>query len=76
MTLKQRALIDTLKIVAIGIAVGALITAVQMFIGVADTFLILALVFGSYCFYQAYKIRVSQLESEQERIQRALKEGR
>lgn len=75
MTLKQRAFVDILKVLALGLIVGGLITLVQMYIGVANTFLILGTTFGLYCFYQAYKIRVGQLEAEAERIQRALKEG-
>lgn len=76
MTLKQRALVDILKILALGGLAGALITVVQMFIGVADTLLILGGLGTVYFGYQAYLMRVSQLEAEAERVQRALREGR
>ena len=75
MTLKQRALFDTLKIVAFGATVGVVTTIAINWVGLAIVGTVLA---GSVLIYlckTAYDIRVSQLQYEQERIQRALKEG-
>jgi hypothetical protein len=74
MTLKQRAVLDVAKIILAGIALGVLITVAAQYLGTALTGTLVALALLIYMSKIAYAIRVSQLESEQDRVQRALKD--
>jgi len=76
MTLKQRALVDVLKVGLFGAIVGVITTIAIEYVGLAIVGTILAGAVFIYLCKTAYDIRVSQLQYEQERIQRALKEGR
>ena len=76
MTLKQRALFDVIKMGLAGALVGTLITAAAYYLGIATVGTIVAVIMLIYFAKMAYDMRVSQLEYEQQRIDRALKEGR
>ena len=76
MTIKQRALLDVIKMLAVGIGSGVLISLSAIYIGAAITYGVVALVVLGYLVKTAYSMRVSQLELEQSRIERALKDGR
>lgn len=74
MTLKQRALLDVLRVLALGLLVGAVITVAAEYLGlavVAVTVMLLALI---YLGKTAYDIRVAQLTYEAERVRQALKD--
>lgn len=76
MTIKQRALLDILKLTLFAALVGSAVTLAQLYLGAEVVYGTLAIVAVLYFGKMAYDTRVSQLEYEQERIQRALKEGR
>ena len=76
MTLKQRALLDVVKMLVIGMGTGVVISLSAIYIGAAITYGVVALVVLGYLVKTAYSMRVSQLELEQSRIERALKDGR
>lgn len=76
MTLKQRALVDVLKMLAVGAAAGVSIALSGIYIGQIPTMIVVAVLAMSYLCKLAYDMRVSQLEFEQQRIERALKEGK
>jgi hypothetical protein len=74
MTLKQRALFDVIKMILAGITLGVLITVSAQYLGMATVGTIVAVLMLIYLAKMAYAMRVSQLEYEQQRIQRALKD--
>ena len=74
MTLKQRALLDVIKMGLLGALVGTLITAAAYYLGIATVGTIVAVIMLIYFAKMAYDMRVSQLEYEAERVQRALKD--
>ncbi len=74
MTLKQRALVDVLKVMIAGMAVGTVIALSAQYIGTAITGITVAVILLAYFVKVAYDMRVSQLEFEQSRIERALKD--
>lgn len=76
MTIKQRALFDVLKLAVFAAGVGSLITLATLYLGTDITYGTIAVLAVLYFGKMAYDTRVSQLEYEAERIQRALKEGR
>jgi energy-converting hydrogenase Eha subunit C len=76
MTLKQRALFDVIKMGLAGALVGTLITVAAYYLGIATVGTVVAVIMLIYFAKMAYDMRVSQLEYEQQRIDRALKEGR
>lgn len=76
MTLKQRALLDVAKMFALGALVGALVALAGQYLGVVITGIIVSAAVLIYVSKLAYDMRVSQLEFEQQRIERALKQGR
>jgi hypothetical protein len=76
MTLKQRALMDVVKMLATGCGVGVIIALSGIYIGQLATMIAVALIAVSYLCKVAYDMRVSQLEFEQQRIERALKDGK
>ena len=74
MTLKQRALTDVIKILALGVIAGTVITlAIELFglpvVGIAVSSAMLI-----YLGKIAYDIRLSQLQYEADRVERALKD--
>lgn len=75
MTLRQRALLDVAKMLAIGASVGVVISLSGIYIGQVTTMIIVGVIALSYLCKVAYDMRVSQLEFEQQRIERALKDG-
>jgi energy-converting hydrogenase Eha subunit C len=76
MTLKQRALFDVIKMGLLGAVVGTVITLAAYYLGIATVGTVVAVIMLIYLAKMAYDMRVSQLEYEQQRIDRALKEGR
>jgi uncharacterized membrane protein YoaK (UPF0700 family) len=76
MTIKQRALKDVVLLVVYGATVGAVTTIAIGYWGLTVVGTILAGTVLIYLCKTAYDIRVTQLKWEQERIERALKEGR
>ncbi len=76
MTLKQRALFDVIKMGLAGALVGTVITLVAYYLGIATVGTVVAVIMLIYLAKMAYDMRVSQLEYEQQRVQRALREGR
>ncbi len=76
MTLKQKALFDVVKLFLGGAAIGSLVALSALYIGQALTMIVVGLIAMSYLGKICYDMRVSQLEFEQQRIERALKEGR
>ena len=76
MTLRQRALLDVVKVLCLGLLVGTLITLATEVFGLAPVALAVMLILLVYLGKTAYDIRVAQLTLEAERVQRALKEQR
>ena len=76
MTLKQRALLDVAKMLAIGVGSGVAISLSAIYIGSTVTYGLVALLALAYLTKFCYDQRVSQLELEQSRIERALREGK
>lgn len=76
MTLKQRALLDVAKMLLIGMGSGVLISLSAIYIGAAITYIGVAVLVLAYLAKTAYSMRVSQLKFEQDRIERALKDGK
>lgn len=76
MTLKQRALLDVAKVLIGGMLVGSAISLSAIYIGAAVTYLTVAVLALAYLGKVCYNIRVSQLQFEQDRIERALKDGK
>ncbi len=76
MTLKQRALLDCLKMLAVGAGVGTVVALAGQYLGIVITGIVVSLAVLAYLIKIAYEMRVSQLEFEQQRIERALKEGK
>lgn len=76
MTIKQRALLDTLKYVLGGALVGAAISVAIEYLGTGTVFPLVALAVLAFLIKVGYDVRLSQLRYEQERIQRALKDSK
>ena len=76
MTIKQQALRDVVLMALMSAVVGTLIAVAAYYLGTATVGTIAALVLLIYLGRLAYDMRVSQLEHEQQRVQRALREGR
>ena len=76
MTLKQRALLDVLKIAALGALIGVALTSLALWTSFEVVTTIVAVAALIYFGKVSYDIRVSQLESEAERVRRALRDGR
>lgn len=74
--MKQRALLDVAKMFALGALVGTLVALAGQYLGVVITGIIVSAAVLIYVSKLAYDMRVSQLEFEQQRIERALKQGR
>ena len=75
MTLKQRALLDVAKMLAIGVGTGVAVSLSAIYIGAAVTYITVAVLVLAWLAKFCYDMRVSQLELEQSRIERALKDG-
>jgi hypothetical protein len=73
MTLKQRALLDVIKMLVIGVATGSLISLSAIYIGSAITYGAVAVIALAYLTKVCYDMRVSQLQFEADRVERALK---
>ena len=73
MTLKQRALLDVIKMLAVGIGSGVLISLSAIYIGAAITYGVVAVIALAWLTKFCYDMRVSQLKFEADRIDRALK---
>ena len=73
MTIKQRALLDVIKMLAVGIGSGVLISLSAIYIGAAITYGVVAVVALAWLSKFCYDMRVSQLKFEADRIDRALK---
>lgn len=74
MTIKQRALLDVVKMLVIGMGAGVLISLSAIYIGAGITYIGVAVIVLAYLAKVAYDMRVSQLQFEQDRIDRALKQ--
>ena len=74
MTLKQRALLDVAKILAVGVLGGTLITLAIDHLGLAIVAITVSTLMLIYLGKLAYDIRVGQLQYEAERVNRALKD--
>ena len=73
MTIKQRALLDVIKMLAVGIGSGVLISLSAIYIGAAITYGVVAVLALAWLSKFCYDMRVSQLKFEADRIDRALK---
>jgi hypothetical protein len=76
MNLRQRALLDVMKIAALGALAGVMLTALALWTSFETVSLIVALAALIYFGKIAYDIRVAQLEAEADRVRRALRDGR
>ena len=76
MTLKQRALLDVFTEAAKGAIFGAVVVLAAKYLGLAIAGIAVSVVILAYLIKLGYDIRVQQLELEQSRIERALKDGR
>jgi len=76
MTLKQRALLDVLKIAAVGALIGVAVTSLALWTSFEVVATVAAIAALIYFGKVSYDIRVSQLTLEAERVRQALKEGR
>ncbi len=76
MTLKQRALLDVVKMLVGGAVVGTLVALAGQYLGIVVTGIIVSSCLLAYLAKLCYDMRVSQLEFEQSRIERALKDGK
>ena len=76
MNIRQRALLDTARVIVLGLLVGVVGTLAADYFGLATVGMIAAILLLIYFAKTAYDIRVTQLEIERDRIERALKEGR
>jgi hypothetical protein len=74
MTIKQRAAVEVLKVILFAGLVGAATSILMQYVGVAVMGTIIAGAVFIYLIKTAYDIRVSQLEWERDRIERALKQ--
>lgn len=73
MTLKQRALLDVALLIGAAAVAGALVQVAIYYLGLPITGTVLALALLAYFAKTAYDIRVSQLQFEADRVERALK---
>lgn len=76
MTLKQRALLDVVKMFGIGASVGIAVVLSGIYIGQIPTMITVGIVSIGYLCKLCYDMRVSQLQFEQDRVERALKQGK
>ncbi len=76
MTLKQRALLDVAKVFGIGAAVGVLIALSGIYIGQMATMITVAVLAIAYLCKVCYDMRVSQLQFEADRVERALRDSK
>lgn len=76
MTLKQRALLDVVKVLGIGFIGGTLITVAIDHLGLPIVGIAVSTLLLIYLGKMAYDIRLGQLKYEAERVERALKDGR
>jgi len=76
MTLKQQALLDVVKIAALGALIGVALTALALWTSFEVVATLVAIAALIYFGKVSYDIRVAQLESEAERVRRALRDGR
>ena len=76
MTLKQRALLEVFTEAAKGAIFGAAVVLAAKYLGLAIAGIAVSVVILAWLIKLGYDIRVQQLEMEQERIVRALKESR
>jgi hypothetical protein len=76
MTLKQRALLDVAKMALMGALAGTLISVAAIHLGTVPVGIAVGLAALIYFAKIAYDMRVSQLEYEQQRVERALRDGR
>lgn len=76
MTLKQRALLDVVKVLGLGMIIGSLITLAIDWFGLPIVGLAVTTAMLVYLGKIAYDMRVSQLTYEAERVERALKDRR
>ena len=76
MTLKQQALLDVLKIAALGALIGVALTTLALWTSFEVVATLVAIAALIYFGKVSYDIRVAQLESEAERVRRALRDGR
>lgn len=76
MTLKQQALLDVVKIAALGALLGVALTSLALWTSFEVVATVVAVAALIYFGKVSYDIRVSQLTLEAERVRQALKEGR
>lgn len=74
MTLKQRAMLDVAKYLVGGALAGGLIAVCGIYVGQLATMITVAVLALAYLCKVAYDMRVSQLQFEQDRIERVLKQ--
>jgi len=74
MTLKQQALLDVVKIAALGALIGVALTALALWTSFEVVATLVAIAALIYFGKVSYDIRVAQLESEAERVRQALKD--
>lgn len=73
MTLKQRALVDVLKLVLGGLAIGIAANLLVLWLGLPIAGTVIAAIILAWFCKVAYDIRVGQLQFEADRVERALK---
>jgi len=73
MTLKQRALLDVAKMFGLGAGVGVAVALSGIYIGQIPTMIVVGLISIGYLCKVCYDMRVSQLQFEADRVERALK---
>lgn len=76
MTLKQRALWDVAKVLALGVLGGTLITVAVDQFGLPLVGITVSVAMLVYLAKIAYDIRLGQLRYEADRVERAIREGR
>ncbi len=76
MTLKQRALWDVAKVLAVGVLGGTVITIAIDHLGLAIVGIAVSTLMLIYLGKMAYDIRLGQLKYEAERVERALKDAK
>ena len=74
MTLKQQALLHVLKIIALGVTVGAAVSYLGTVFGAAVMGIVVAAALLVYMGYHAYDIKLTQLKHERDQIVKNLKD--
>ena len=74
MTLKQQAIIHVIKIIAIGITVGAAVSYLGLVFGTHVMAIVVALTLLAYVGYHAYDVKLTQLKHERDQIVKNLKD--